>query len=113
MGEPHVGLELFEDRFWAALTSLKVVVQVLWQLTSREGWVNEETIMLANVVNILLVQWLGGFMVVHLSGSGNIFAFGAGWVGHAMQIGHIWVILGDTISAFSMSKKDTSQCLFL
>ena len=45
-----------------------------------------------NVVNVLLVHCLGGFVMIYVSGSGNIFAFGAGWVGHAMQIGHgtIW-----------------------
>ena len=35
-----------------------------------------------NVVNVLLVHCLGGFVMIYVSGSGNIFAFGAGWVGH-------------------------------
>ena len=56
-----------------------------------------------NVVNVLLVHCLGGFVMIYVSGSGNIFAFGAGWVGHAMQIGH------GTISAFSTLNKETSQ----
>ena len=58
-----------------------------------------------NVVNVLLVHCLGGFVMIYVSGSGNIFAFGAGWVGHAMQIGHgtIWD------HQYILNIKETSQ----
>ena len=48
-----------------------------------------------NVVNVLLVHCLGGFVMIYVSGSGNIFAFGAGWVGHAMQKHHSTIQMAD------------------
>ena len=85
---PHVGLNLFEDCFWVASTST-VVGRIWWQLTSRKGWVNGETIMCSKCCPCPPCALVGWVHDGHVSGSGNIFAFGAGWVGHAMmQIGH-------------------------
>ena len=85
---PHVGLKLFEDCFWVASTST-VVGRIWWQLTSRKGWVNGETIMCSKCCPCPPCALVGWVHDGHVSGSGNIFAFGAGWVGHAMmQIGH-------------------------
>ena len=85
---PHVGLKLFEDCFWVAATST-VVGRIWWQLTSRKGWVNGETIMCSKCCPCPPCALVGWVHDGHVSGSGNIFAFGAGWVGHAMmQIGH-------------------------
>ena len=74
---PHVGLKLFEDCFWVAST-WTVVGRIWWQLTSRKGWVNGETIMCSKCCPCPPCALVGWVHHGHVSGSGNIFAFGAG-----------------------------------